>query len=502
MTVPAREATRVARVARPDEEPCSWTLTETTERIRTRAVSALEVVDAHLGRIERVDRQLQAFATVSADRARDAAGAADRALARGRICGPLHGAPVAIKDLDDVAGVPTGFGSRAWPARPAARSATYVERMVRAGAIVIGKTNVPEFGHKAVTDNHVIGPTSTPFAVGCNAGGSSGGSGAAVAAGLATVAQGGDGGGSIRIPAALCGVYGLKATFGRVAQAVRPNAFNTSGPFVHAGPMTRTIADAALVLSVMAGPDDGDPLSAPADGRDFAAGALRTIAGLRVAYLPTFGGYPVEPEVEACVATAVRALGEAGAHVDLVDDAMPLPHDEVTALWVRQMGTNYVGIVEGLRSRGTDLLSEGGDMLEPAVVEMIAAAARRTVTEAKRDEMLATQVVDWVGGLLERYEVLVSPTVGVARVPNGAYGATQGPRSVAGTVVDPAIGWCLTPALNFSGHPAASVPAPLTGDGMPVGMQVVGQRFAEDVVLAVGAAIERALPWRAVGLTT
>src|SRR5439155_4107659 len=211
---------------------------------------------------------------------------------------------IAIKDLFDFkAGVPNTFGCKPFKDWTPTVSATYVARLEEAGAIVLGKTNTPEFGHRGITDNYLFGPTSTPFRIGKNAGGSSGGSAAAVAAGLATLAQGSDGGGSIRIPASCCGVYGFKASFGRVASVGRPNGFLGHTPFVHSGPLTRTVDDAALMLSTMIGPDPHDPLSLPDDGFDPVAATRRSIAGFRVAYSPDFGLCPVD----ARVATVVRA---------------------------------------------------------------------------------------------------------------------------------------------------------------------------------------------------
>ena len=476
------------------EAPCWWSASELVGHLRARDVSAAEIVEAFLARIERLNAALGAYVTVTGDRARAAAAEADRTLAGGRLLGPLHGVPIAVKDLDDVDGVTTGYGSRVWPRKPADRSATYVQRMLDAGAIVLGKTNVPEFGHKAVTDNAVYGPSHTPFGPGYNAGGSSGGSASAVAAGLATVAQGGDGGGSIRIPAALCGIYGLKATYGRVAQAARPNAFNTCSPYIHAGPMTRTVADAALLLDVMTGPDVRDPFSLPDDGVRANAGVFRGVAGLRVGFLPDFGGYPVEHVVLDRLTSGALALEGAGAMVEPVESRLPLHHTEITDLWRRRMGANYVGIVEGLRAHGVDVLARR-DELDPAVAAMIDASAKLTVADVKRDELLETRLLDWLEDLLETHEVILSATVGVAKVANASDGATLGPSSVAGCEVDPRIGWCLTPATNFTGHPAASVPVGLTRDGFPVGMHVIGRRFADDTVVATSAAVERAMPW-------
>ena len=266
------------------EELCFTPATELAFRIRRRDLSPVEVVDAFLDRIEDRNGRINAYVTVLDEEARKKAKEAERLLGSGRPLGPLHGVPVAIKDLFDFkAGVRNTFGSKPLADFVPRQSVTYVERLEEAGAIVLGKTNTPEFGHKGATDNLLFGPTSTPFAPGKNAGGSSGGSAAAVADGLAAIAQGTDSGGSIRIPASFCGVYGLKASFGRVATASRPDAFVTHTPFSHSGPLSRTIEDAALMVDVMTGPHPRDPFSLPNDGTDYLVATRQSIEGMRVA---------------------------------------------------------------------------------------------------------------------------------------------------------------------------------------------------------------------------
>src|SRR5438876_3610615 len=289
--------------------------TELLARIGRHDLSPVEVVDAFLQRIGRLNKELNAYVLVLADEARQKARDAEKALSGKQEHPPLLGLPIAIKDLFDMkAGVPNTFGCKPFKDYVPDVSATYVERLERAGAIVLGKTNTPEFGHKGVTDNYLFGPTNTPFRIGKNAGGSSGGSAAAVAAGLAPLAQGSDGGGSIRIPAAWCGVYGFKASFGRVAAVARPDAFMLAVPFAHAGPIARSVADAALMLGVMSGPDDRDPYSLPAEGADYAAATRRPVAGMRVAWSPDLGVFPIDPEVARVTREAVAAFEEAGAH--------------------------------------------------------------------------------------------------------------------------------------------------------------------------------------------
>jgi Asp-tRNA(Asn)/Glu-tRNA(Gln) amidotransferase A subunit family amidase len=228
---------------------CFLPATELAARIRRRDVSPVEAVGACLRRIETRNPAINAYTLVLAEKAMDAARAAEAEVMSGRPLGALHGVPIAIKDLDDVAGVPTSMGSLAVKNRVPMTSAAAVERLLEAGAIVLGKTNTPEFGHKGVTDNLRYGPTSTPWKIGYNSGGSSGGSAAAVAAGMAALAQGTDGGGSVRIPASFSGVVGFKPSFGRVPSVTRPDAFLWGHPLVHIGPLARTVGDAALMTS-------------------------------------------------------------------------------------------------------------------------------------------------------------------------------------------------------------------------------------------------------------
>ena len=248
---------------------CFLPATELAARIRRRDLSPVEVTEAYLRRIEARNPVVNAYTLVLGDQAMDAARAAEKAVMAGGSLGPLHGVPIGIKDLDDVAGVPTSMASRAVHNRVPNTSAAAVERLLDAGAIVLGKTNTPEFGHKGITDNLRFGPTSTPWAIGYNSGGSSGGSAAAVADGMAALAQGTDGGGSVRIPASFSGTVGFKPSFGRIPSVTRPDGFLWGHPLVHIGPLARTVADAALMTKIMAGPHSRDPLSLPDDGVDY-----------------------------------------------------------------------------------------------------------------------------------------------------------------------------------------------------------------------------------------
>jgi Asp-tRNA(Asn)/Glu-tRNA(Gln) amidotransferase A subunit family amidase len=252
----------------PNVDLCDLTAWEMRDAIRAKRASPVEIVDAVLGRIARIDHAINAYCTVAAEQARGAANDAEAAVMRGDALGALHGIPVSVKDLIDTAGIRTTMGSLLFAEHVPAEDAPVVARLRRAGAIVLGKTNTPEFGHKAVTDNRLFGPTRNPWSLAHTSGGSSGGAAAAVATGMGPLAVGTDGGGSVRIPSSCCGIVGLKPTLGRVAQAPLFGGLETAS---HIGPMARSVRDAAMLLTAIAGPDARDPGSLPADGADYEA---------------------------------------------------------------------------------------------------------------------------------------------------------------------------------------------------------------------------------------
>ncbi|SNS13858.1 amidase/aspartyl-tRNA(Asn)/glutamyl-tRNA(Gln) amidotransferase subunit A [Geodermatophilus pulveris] len=471
------------------------TATELAARIRRRDLSPVELLDAVIDRIETRDPSLNAVVYTAFDEARDRARQAEDALVSGAALGPLHGVPTAIKDLFDFKpGWPATFGGiRAMKDFSVPAYCTYGERMEAAGAILVGKTNSPVMGFRGTCDNYLFGPSRNPFDTTKNTGGSSGGSAAAVADGLLPLAEGTDGGGSIRIPAAWCGVYGYKASFGRVPYTGRPNAFGSLNPFLFEGPLTRTVDDAALALDVLAGYDDRDPFALD-DPTTFAGATRRSISGWRIAYSPDFGVYPVDRRVAAVVRQAVRAFEEAGATVEEVDLTFDYDQRELSDLWCRLIMPLNIEGLEGLKSQGVDLLGGHREDFPPEYLRWIDEGYRLSALDVLSDQRMRTHVHDRIQQVMRSHDVLVTPTLAALPVDNAEDGNTVGPRSIEGVEVDPLIGWCLTYVVNFSGHPAASVPAGDV-DGLPVGMQLIGRRYGDADVLAASAAYERLRPW-------
>jgi amidase len=478
------------------DELAYTTVTELALRIRRRELSPVEVMDATIARIEARNPAINALVFTAFDEARERAKQAEKAVTAGESLGPLHGVPVAIKDLFNYKpGWKATFGGvRALKDFAPDLPCTFVERIEAGGAIVLGMTNSPILGFRGTCDNYLFGPTRNPFNLAKNSGGSSGGSAAAVADGLLTLAQGTDGGGSIRIPSSWCGVFGFKASFGRVPMVGRPNGFAHDAPFLFDGPITRSVEDAALALSVLAGEHRRDPFSLT-DQVDFLAATRRDIRGWKIAYSPDFDIFPVDPRVADVVRQALAAFEQAGAHVEEVKVGIKRSQQELSDLWCRLITPLNLQVFEIFKQHGVDLLKDHRDDFPPEYLRWIDQGYRMSALDFFQDQAVRTEVFDAVQDTLGDYDLLVTPTLACLPVDNTDDGNTMGPKEIEGETVDPLIGWCLTYPINFTGHPAASVPAGLA-DGLPVGMQIVGRRGADGDVLAASAAFERVRPWR------
>ena len=318
------------------------------ERIRRKQISPVEAVEQAISRIEAGNPRINAVVLPYFDEARKAAQDAELAVLRGAALGALHGVPIAIKDLFDFkpGWVSTFGGIRTLRDYVMDGYCAFTGGTERAGAIIVGRTNSPTFGFRGVCDNHLFGPTCNPFDLTRNSGGSSGGGAAAVAAGFLPICEGTDGGGSIRIPASWCGVYGYKASFGRVPVIGRPNGFGHTNPFIFEGPITRTVEDAALSLNALAGNDSRDPFSIDTD-EDFTAALQRPLTGMKIGYTRDFGIFPIDPKVTEIVDKAVLAFEEAGAHVEEVDLGIRRSQRELSDLWCRYIAPLNLAAMEG-----------------------------------------------------------------------------------------------------------------------------------------------------------
>ncbi|MCM2394108.1 amidase [Streptomyces albipurpureus] len=471
--------------------------TELARLIRRRELSPVELMEGVIDRIEERNPLVNAFVYQGFDQARERARNAERMVLNGAELGALHGVPTAMKDLYDFkpGWISTLGGVRALAGNVSDGYCVWAERMEQAGAIIVGKTNSPVLGFGGLTDNPLFGPTANPFDLSRNAGGSSGGSAAAVADGMVPFAEGTDAGGSIRTPSAWCGVYGLKPSAGRVPAVKRPNAFGATNPFTHEGVITRNVRDAAVGLGILSGVDARDPFSVGGP-TDFTPDLHRDVRGWRIAFSPDFGGYPITPEVAAVVERAAARFERAGATVERVDLDLGLHHRELSELFNRIIAVQYVEATEHLKASGIDLLAEHPDDLPPALRECIVKGLRLTAPDIALDQRLRSQIYDTVQDVFHDHRLLITPTGGTTAVPNATTrGTTMGPEYINGEAVDRYRGWCLTYLINLTGHPAASIPAGLTGGGLPVGLQLIGRRHHDGDVIAASSVFEELQPW-------
>ncbi|MEU9362506.1 amidase [Streptomyces sp. NPDC048301] len=456
---------------------CSLDAVELAARIRRRDLSAREVVSAHLDRVERVNPAVNAIVTLDGEGALEAASRADELAVSGAELGPLHGLPIAFKDTHLTRGMRTTHGSPIFADHVPDEDELLVRRIQEAGAIRIGKTNVPEFAAGSHTFNTVFGATRNPYDTSRSAGGSSGGAAAALAARLTPIADGSDMGGSLRNPASFCNVVGLRPTPGRVPSLPSTDVWET---LAVAGPMGRTVADTALLLSVMAGPDPRSPLSLEVpDPAAYRAPLERDIKGLRVAYAPDLGGrVPVDPEVRAVVDRQAAVFRDLGCTV--VEDCPDLDGAEYAFRTLR---------AHAFHQGFGPLLDAHRDSLKTSLVRNIEEGLKLTGAELARARAELTRIHLAAVAFFERYDVLIAPVSQVAPFEV----ELEYPAVIDGQPQHTYLDWMRSAYfLSVLGAPALSVPAGFTDGGLPVGLQIVGPARAERTVLEIGAAHEAA----------
>lgn len=445
---------------------------ELARAIRIRAVSAQEAVEAYLARIDAVNPVVNAIVSYAPEAAIESAKERDRELARGIIRGPLHGVPIAVKDLMDVAGLPTSHGSRIYAGRVAAQDSVISGHLRDAGVVFVGKTNTPEFGAGSHTFNAVFGPTRNPYDLSRSAGGSSGGAAAAVATGMLPFADGSDLGGSIRNPASFGNLIGLRPTAGRVASARPGNAWDPGSVL---GALTRDVEDTALFLSVVSGPERRAPLSIDEDPGLFLSLKARPFAGARIAYSPDLGGLPLDPQVRAATEGAARLAADLGAEVVEVD----LDFSEADLVF------ETFRSLEFFDAHGEDA-ERHPDLVKQTVRDDVSWASAIDAERMTRAGAARTRLFRRMQALFDEYDMLLAPTSQVLPFPI----EWEYPTEIDGVEMERYYTWQRSCSrITATAMPALSMPAAFSREGLPIGVQFIGPYRGDRLLL------EYALTW-------
>ena len=465
-----------------DENLAFAPATELKELIRNKTVSPVEITKLYLDRIDRLDNQLNSYLTVTPELAMESAQKAEKALFYGDKIGSLHGIPISLKDLQMTKGIRTTGGSLAYKERIPVADCAVAEKLLSAGAIILGKTNTPEFGLLGANENKLGDSCRNPWNPERTSGGSSGGAAASIIAGLTSLATGSDGGGSIRIPASFNGTYGIKPTQGRISNftgtKTPPNASYTS----QQGPLTRTVKDSALMMQILSGYDSRDPGSLRAPVPNFMAALEKNITGFRIGWSPDFGYTSVDSEVAEITKRSTKVFSDLGCTIDESTLKLENPFDPWLVLF-----SIYAYVSNG------HLLDDPSDPLTWYGKWAMEQARKVTATDYAKALGLRNQMIHQFEEEFEKFDVLVSPTMPTTAFPEGQY-----PQKIGGQDPYPSPEWGFVPfthPINTIGFTAASIPCGFDTDGMPVGLHIVGKHGDEESVLAVSAAFEEAQPW-------
>jgi len=457
---------------------CQKSASELVQLIRSKELSPVELMEETLKRIEETNPSINAFVALRAELAIREAKALSESIIKGENPGPLAGIPMGVKDLEDVKGMITSFGSIPFRDNLASRDSVQVARLKAAGAIVVGKTNTPEFGFTGFTKNRLYGVTRNPWNRERTPGGSSGGSAAAVAAGMVSLATGSDAGGSTRIPACYSGCFGIKPTFGRVPFGPTPTQLISKTAVL--GPLSRTVEDAALYLDCVKGYHPCDPDSLPPDGESYVECLKKPLTPLRIGYSPTLGYARVQKEILSLAEKAVKSFEQMGHRVEIWDGTLPDVSQAWSELTIHDI---YIQVHQDLEN----IRAEMGKTL----VASLDHAKTLSLDSFTENQRIRAELNRTLWDFFDRFDLLLTPTM-----PTEAFGAKgPPPPEIDGHQIPILWAVAFTYPFNLSGHPAATVRAGLTNAGLPAGLQIIGPRYRDDLVLRAAFAFEQACPW-------
>ena len=462
------------------DDICFISACDMAEKIRTQELSALEITETIIERIEKINPIINAYCTTTFDIAREMAKKADERVKNNEDIPPLNGIPTSIKDLVPIKGVRTTYGSMIYENHIPDEDAVVVSRLKDAGCVILGKTNTPEFGFKGITDNLIFGPTPNPWNLKKTSGGSSGGAAASVASGMGPLAQGSDGGGSIRHPASFCGCYGLKPSFGRVP--IYPRDRITAQTLSVVGPIVRYVSDAALMLDAMKGSFEGDRFSLPKDNINYLDHINEKPKKLKIGYNYDLGyAKVINNEVEKAVHKSVEKFESLGWEIEEAIIKGVDPSRAFSAIWLVTFGYELEPYLKDWR-----------DKMDPNLVTWIEAGLRFPASILPQAMKTRLNFYQSIFNSLKNYDLLVTPTTAVPAFDLGI----DSPAKIEGINVEPTAWAPFTFPFNFTGQPTASIPCGWTNDNLPIGMQIVGKRFEELLILQVSKAFEEIAPWQ------
>jgi aspartyl-tRNA(Asn)/glutamyl-tRNA(Gln) amidotransferase subunit A len=462
------------------EDICFMPACEMVEKIKTQELTSVEITEILIERIEKINPLINAYCTPTFDLAREMAKKADDAVKKGETLGKLNGIPTSIKDLNLTKGIRTTFGSKLYENFIPEDDGEVVKRLKNAGCVILGKTNTPEFGYIGVTHNFIFGETKNPWNLKRTSGGSSGGAAAAEAAGLSILAQGSDGGGSIRSPSALNGLYGIKASFGRVPNYPQKYLFGET--LKHIGPIVRNIKDAALMLDVMKGPHEGDKYSLPKEDINYLDHVDEKPKKLKIGYSLDLGVVKaIDPEVEKAVINSAKKFETLDWDVEEIKVKRKNIELAFLTTWTSM-------IAYDLKPK----LEEWRDKMDPGLVKAIEAGAGYSGQSFTKAMNIRRLYYDIIYHIFEKYDIIITPTVACTAFELGK----NNPERIGGKPVSPASWTLFTFVFNMTGHPAASIPCGWSSERLPIGMQIVGKRFADLTVLQVSKVFEEIAPWQ------